>query len=134
MPYVNIEPDDAEVIAACLTKYLPTIRGRKGMRYTSAVRFMNELLRDQRATDYELETYGVCSPREPRSYWIPGESTHIVWDALNIHAYDAGPCPCEDDPEGCIIHRWFYNVDQPHVSLSSVTHDAEGNSLVMVSR
>lgn len=112
--YVNISTSDATVIHDCLVKFMSERRGRKPH---AAVRLVSELAEFRDTTTHDLATYGVCDPAPDRRFWVPHEITEFVWDALNIHAYEAGPCPCGDDPGRCIIQRWFDFVWQPTVTL-----------------
>lgn len=121
MPFVIIDTNDAIVVRECIDKFMA---GRRGRKPIGLVRLRDDLASAVSTEDSDLATYGICDPSTSGRYWVPPSIVEFVWDALNIHAYDAGPCPCGDDDSGtCIIQRWFDFVWYPTVTLPTVHPD-----------
>ena len=120
MPFVIIDTKDAIVMRECIDKFMAGRRGRKPL---ALVRLRDDLAKAESTEDSDLVTYGICDPSASGHYWISPRIVETVWEALNIYAYDAGPCPCENDEGRCIIRRYEDYVSQP--TLRMMERDAD---------
>lgn len=116
MPFVIIDTNDAIVMRECIDKFMA---GRRGRKPIALVRLRDDLAKAVSTEDSDLVTYGICDPSTSGRYWISPRIVETVWEALNIYAYDAGPCPCgdEDDEGRCIIRRYEDYVSQPTLRM-----------------
>lgn len=118
--HVTISTSDAIVIHDCIDRFMGSRRGRKP---AALVRLRDDLANAVSTEEIDLATYGICDPAGDITCWVPPSIVELVWDCLNIYAYDAGPCPCGDDTGSCIIQRWFDFVWYPTVTLPTVHPD-----------